>query len=278
MIIMQRLYDFNVMRFGCLRQMTNHPSSKMPDDEGERFVRPYVHETLTTKALHFSMSELQSCMDTRHPDALELEYTRLMMGFLMFLSEPKAIAMIGLGGGSLPKFCHRHLRSARISVVEINPHVIALREEFLVPCDSERFTIIEADGSQFVRFPPSRFDVLLVDGYDYDGLPQRLCSRRFYDHCFDLLAPGGVLAVNLHSAHPQFTEYVERIRRSFNGSTLTVNDDEGTNAIVFGNKGYAMASLRMGPLRRPSQLDDAAWTCLQGSFARILSALKDGSL
>ena len=153
----------------------------VPDDELRQFVMPYVYETLTTKALHFSLSELQSRMDTRRPEALELEYTRLMMGFLMFLSEPKAIAMIGLGGGSLAKFCHRHVRSARISVVEINPHVIAFREEFLVPCDSERFGIIEGDGAQFVRFPPSRFDVLLVDGYDYAGLPQRLCSQRFYE-------------------------------------------------------------------------------------------------
>jgi spermidine synthase len=224
------------------------------------------------------MSDVQSRMDIRRPEALELDYTRLMMGFLMFLSEPKAIAMIGLGGGSLAKFCHRYVRSARISVVEINPHVIALREEFHVPCDSERFRIIEGDGSQFVRFPPNRFDALLVDGYDYDGQPQRLCSRRFYDHCFDLLVPGGVLAVNLHSAHPQHSEYIERIGKSFNGSTLTVNDDEGTNAIVFGNKGHAMASLRMGPLRRPRQLDDVAWTSLQGSFARILSALKASSL
>ena len=43
----------------------------------------YVSLSLTTKALHFSMSELQSRMDLRQPDALELEYTRLMMGFLL---------------------------------------------------------------------------------------------------------------------------------------------------------------------------------------------------
>src|SRR5665213_204464 len=118
--------------------MTDPLSPSLPDDGGQPFVKPYVYETLTTKALHFSMNELQSCMDTRRPEALELEYTRLMMGFLMFLSEPKTIAIIGLGGGSLAKFCYRHIRSARVTVIEINPHVIALREEFLVPRDGER--------------------------------------------------------------------------------------------------------------------------------------------
>ena len=35
--------------------------------------------------------------------------------------------MIGLGGGSLVRFCHRHLPHSRMTVVEINPAVVALR-------------------------------------------------------------------------------------------------------------------------------------------------------
>jgi len=66
-------------------------------------VRPFVYEDLTTKALHFSISEIQSRMDVRNPYALDLEYTQTMMGFLLFLPEPRRIAMIGLGGGSLAK-------------------------------------------------------------------------------------------------------------------------------------------------------------------------------
>ena len=43
--------------------------------------------------------------------------------------------MIGLGGGSLAKFCHHYLPETRITVVEINPHVIAMRRHFQVPDD-----------------------------------------------------------------------------------------------------------------------------------------------
>ena len=46
-----------------------------------------------------------------------------MMGFLLFKPEPGNIAMIGLGGGSLAKFCHRDLPRSRIQAIEINPHV-----------------------------------------------------------------------------------------------------------------------------------------------------------
>src|SRR5512146_1660508 len=97
--------------------------------------RPFVHEGSNRKGLYFSISEIQSRMDLRDPFALDLEYTRTMMGFLLFRPDPRQIAMIGLGGGSLAKFCHRHLPAARLQVVEINPHVIALRDEFHVPPD-----------------------------------------------------------------------------------------------------------------------------------------------
>ena len=67
-------------------------------------VRPFVYEDRTTKALHFSISEIQSRMDVRDPYALDLEYTQTMMGFLLFHPQTRGIAMIGLGGGSLAKF------------------------------------------------------------------------------------------------------------------------------------------------------------------------------
>ena len=249
----------------------------MPHHTTPDHVKPYVQDTLTTRALHFSMSELQSRMDLRDPDALELEYTRLMMGFLLFVPAPAHLAMIGLGGGSLAKFCHKHLARTRACVVEINPHVIALREAFNIPPDSPRFQILQADGAAFVRQPPQRFEVLLVDGFDYDGLPAALSSQRFYDDCADTVAPGGVMVANLHLGHAQYAQQLERIRRSFAGAVLAVHDSDGSNAIVFACKGDALVAMPnplIGPLRRPKALSEAGWRPLQAPFARITSALQ----
>ncbi len=234
-------------------------------------IKPYVHQTLTTKALHFSMGEIQSLMDIRRPDALELDYTRVMMGFLLFVPDPATVLMIGLGGGSLAKFCHRQLPSARIVVVEINPHVIALRKEFHVPEDSDRFRVVQADAAEFVRTCAQRCDVVLVDGFDYDGQPASLCSTPFYERCFDLLGPDGVLVVNLHAAHPDHAAHVERIADIADGPTLLVRDEDRTNAIVFARRGKAVA-LHAGHLQKPRQLDGVSWQSLKRPFARILLA------
>ena len=238
-------------------------------------VRPFVYEDLTTKALHFSISEIQSRMDVRDPYALDLEYTQTMMGFLLFHPQPRHIAMIGLGGGSLAKFCHRYLLQAFIQVVEINPHVIALREHFHVPPDGERFHVMRGDGAHFVRQRATPPDVLMVDGFDNSGLPASLSSQRFYDDCYEMLRPDGMMVANLHYGHRNYDRHLDRIRRSFGGAVLVADDSELSNSIVFACKGTAFESARAGVVRRPEGLDRAAGEQLQGAFARVSRALRD---
>lgn len=236
-------------------------------------VKPYVHESLTHKALHFSISEIQSRMLLNDPYALDLEYTRTMMGFLLFLPEPERIAMLGLGGGSLLKFCHRHLPRARIDVAEINPHVIALRDEFHVPPDDQRLRVRCLDGADFVRERPAHFDVLLVDGFDDQGQPGRLSSQRFYDDCRDALRQGAILVVNLHLGHPRHGLHVERMRRSFGGEVLVVNDGQRSNSVVFCCKGSALRAQQSGPIERQYGKAPAPADALRAAFARIAAVL-----
>ena len=55
-----------------------------------KHVRPYVHASANTKALHFSIHEIQSRMALADPYALDLEYTRTMMGFLLLRARAAA--------------------------------------------------------------------------------------------------------------------------------------------------------------------------------------------
>lgn len=232
----------------------------MPLEDADRVVhvKPYVRETLDSKSLHFSMDEIQSTMNLMAPHALALAYTRTMMGCLLLKPQPATLAMIGLGGGSLAKFCHRHLPRTRIKVLEINPHVVALRHEFRVPADDARFKVVLSDGAEFVRFPPYLLDVLMVDGFDYDGQPPALCTQQFYDDCRDALQPGGLLVVNLHAGHADFGLHLSRLERSFDAEVLAVEDEDGSNTIVFASKG-PLPALAAAALRCPPGFDAAAW-------------------
>lgn len=241
-----------------------------PDD----FVKPFISETLGSKSLYFSISAIQSSMNLMQPDALVLEYSRTMMGFLLFNPAPSRIAMIGLGGGSLAKFCYRHLPQTRMDVVEINPHVIALRDTFLIPKDDRRFKVILGDGAQFVKQPPQRYDVLLLDGFDMRGLPPSLSSRRFFEHCLDALPEGGLLVANLHYGHPHFEPCLARIRAVFKDGVQVVVEPDDDNATVFARKGAALLPMAKGMSLRPRDLPDAAWSQLEGAFAHIARSLR----
>ena len=238
------------------------------------FVKPYVYETLDTRAMHFSICEIQSRMQVLQPDALDLAYTRTMMAFLLFVPRPEALAMIGLGGGSMAKFCHRQLPDTRIEVVEINPHVIALRDQFQVPKDDARFHVRRGDGAHFVRDGHGLLDVLLVDGFDHEGQPPALCSQAFYDDCRMALRPDGVLVVNLHTAHAEFQRHASRLHRAFDGDVLLVGDRDCSNTIAFAGQRVLRGPGQPGVMRKPRSLARDAWEQLRPAFANVAATLQ----
>ena len=196
-------------------------------------VRPYVYEDERTVSMHFDMSATQSRMRRADPTALDLDYTRAMMGFLLLHREPRSMLMIGLGGGSLAKYCHKHLPTTDITVVEINPHVIAMRDEFFVPADDARFRVVCADGAAVVAAGARRYDVVLVDGFTYDGQPDVLCTPEFYADCRGIIEDAGVVVVNLHDEEPACSMLARRIEAAFGAEVLAVNNESGGNRIVF---------------------------------------------
>jgi spermidine synthase len=229
----------------------------------------FVLQEGRTRSLHFTTGETQSSMRVDRPADLQIDYTRTMMGFLLLNQQPLNIAMIGLGGGSLAKFCHRHLPSARITAAENNPGVIALRKDFDIPDDDERLSVLEDDGAVFVRTLSGALDVLLVDGFDHSGQPAQLCSQVFYDDCFRALAPGGVLVVNLHADHPEHDLFTGRIARSFKGNAMQVMAVEKANCVVFAGRRRPVTLEALRGVAWARQLSTQAQRQLRGEFAHI---------
>jgi hypothetical protein len=71
--------------------------------------RPFIVDSGSRRYLHFDLDAVQSAMHLEYPDRLCLAYTRKMMAFLLFNHAPERILLLGLGGGSLAKFCYRRL-------------------------------------------------------------------------------------------------------------------------------------------------------------------------
>jgi len=205
--------------------------------------KPFIEEDEGTVSLYFKAGSIQSQMRKEAPVDLLLTYTRIMTSLLRFNPSPRSIAIIGLGGGSVAKWCHRHLPHADITIVEINPHVIALRDRFYIPGDDHKFRVLCEDGADYVARTPEKTDVLIVDGFNLDGQPPELCSQIFYDNCYHALTSSGLMIVNLCGDKDEAN--IRRIGKSFSNqiSIVTSGDDD---LVVFARKGKSSGSQRRG--------------------------------
>jgi spermidine synthase len=215
---------------------------------------PMVRTRGTRRTLEFAPGDVQSEMHLARPDALVLAYLRAMMCFALFVPRPRHIVMVGLGGGSLAKFCYRHFPAARISVIELRADVIALRAQFQVPPDDARFRVIHADAAELIGRLPASADVLLVDGFDADGLPGTLASSSFYADCRDALRDGGVMVANVFSYEHDYHGLVARLAAAFDGRLGWFDGIAGNNHLLF-----AVKAARGARPRAVRVLDLLAW-------------------
>ncbi|MCC6878882.1 MAG: spermidine synthase, partial [Rhodocyclaceae bacterium] len=92
-----------------------------------------ISEEGGVRYLHFDSDWIQGAMRIARPWALELDYTREMMAALLLRPEPdwpRKALLIGLGAASLTKFLYRHRPRAKLTVVEIEPAVVAAAHRF----------------------------------------------------------------------------------------------------------------------------------------------------
>ena len=206
--------------------------------------KPVVLETEQAISLHFDIQATQSLMSLRHPNKLVLGYTRTMMSFLLLQPTPSRISMIGLGGGSLAKYCYHHLPSTKVVAIEIDPAVIALRDKFQIPQDDDRFEVICADGAEYVKGQDARPDVILVDGFLAHGMPAQLGTIAFYSACHARLADDGVLVANFLENDKDIPFYLDEIRSVFGDSfSVSLTEDSCNYTLIAWKGAWKLPSL-----------------------------------
>jgi len=171
--------------------------------------------------MHLGTIWIQGSMDMDDPTALVHEYVQRMMAWLLFVDPatvPKRQAVqLGLGAGSLTKFCAKVLRM-KTTAIELNPQVLhACRGWFHLPDDSAKLQVILGDAAQEIKKPQwfGTVDALQVDLYDDEAAAPVLDSAEFYADCRRLLTEEGSMTVNLFGRSSSFDRSVEKIAAAF---------------------------------------------------------------
>lgn len=171
--------------------------------------------------LHLGSQWIQGSMYIDAPNELFHEYIQRMMAWLLFV-EPDSVAQrhamqLGLGAGSLTKFCHKELRM-KTTAIELNAQVLsACRGWFKLAGDNARMRVVLADAA--LEIQDARWwgtvDALQVDLYDHEAAAPVLDSFPFYTHCRRLLTADGCMTVNLFGRALSFARSVEKISAVF---------------------------------------------------------------
>ena len=228
-----------------------------------------VSDARGVRSLHVGGEAIQSAMRLGEPYALALDYTRCMMAFLLFHPEPREALLIGLGGGSLAKFFHRHFRNTSIRVIELDARVLAAaREHFHVPPDGARFRVEIGDGADALY--PECCDTLVIDAFEDELHVPKLASAEFYDGAFLALREPGAMVVNFMNDDPKFDLTLQRLERAFGGAVIVLPALYDPNIIVFALKGVARAVEWTRLRSRAEDLESK----LDLPFTRYLSRLR----
>ena len=198
----------------------------------ESYGKPFVIDDGQSRYLYFSVRLMQSEMSLKAPHDLALKYTQKMLAGLLFLPRPRKLLLIGLGGGSLVKFCHRRLPGTQIVAVELDADVIAFRDTFMVPPDDARLRIVHGDGADYLAQADKGIDLLLVDAFDRTGFAPALANREFFDSAYGKLSGNGVLTINLAGDADSYAGLIATAMDVFDDQVIVTAVPEDGNHIL----------------------------------------------
>jgi spermidine synthase len=211
--------------------------AKILHEERSLYSRIIVKQTGSTLCLQFNVrsdQRNQSCIDKRKPRAMVFSYTRMSMTSLLFSTAPQNILVIGLGGGTLPTAFAELFPQANVDAVEIDPAVVDVAREFFGFVSSERLQVHTQDARVWTKRAvrkPRRYDIIVLDAFNGEYIPEHLMTREYLQETKALLAPGGTLVANTFSISNLYDHESATYAEVF-GDFINFRIPESSNRVV----------------------------------------------
>lgn len=157
-----------------------------------------TEESDGTRSLRFERyGARQSAVKPGDPDHLVLPYSQVALAGLALCGDPRRILVVGLGGGTLAGFLHRHYPAAEIDAVDIDPEVVSVAKQYFGFREDHRLRAHVADGRRFIENAREPYDLIFLDAFGADSVPAHLTTREFLQAVRRITTPGGVVVGNL---------------------------------------------------------------------------------
>ena len=151
---------------------------------------------------HFRWLEMnntvQTVMDLTTPYKPVLPHMHGMLLALYYMTNPKSVLELGLGGGAIQRFFGHHFPNCTVTSVELNKQIIHYFHEHFSPNwqTDEKHQIINQDAQLAIQ-KQSGHDLIFIDLFSANSPPPFLNEQSFYQDCVKALSENGLLVLNL---------------------------------------------------------------------------------
>ncbi len=191
--------------------------------ERDQFGLIQVVDSPICRSLHFDTAVKQSRYFFHAPLTLAFEYQQVLEQQLWHHAQQRplnSLLMLGVGGGSLASKLHIMFPKLQMTLVDLRQSVIDIAHDFFhLPMHPHIQTLSE-DAAVFMQAPPQRYDAIIVDLFDAQGMPEVFTQPVFLQQLIHASALPGLLLINLWQSTPEPTLRVIQHMETFGNITL----------------------------------------------------------
>ncbi len=142
-------------------------------------------------------SNFSSAMYLDNPSDHVFDYSPYYQLHLITNPNPKSSLIVGAGSYTLPKAL-LETTSSHIDVVDIDPLLYQLSQQYFQLPSSPRLSNHVADGRRFLTNTTTNYDLIFLDAYsNYLSIPSHLSTLEFFQLTKSKLSPNGLVIANV---------------------------------------------------------------------------------
>lgn len=183
-----------------------------PFDEDAYFFKESNYYTIKLKKVqregHKSLETLildhliHSYTDLNDPGYLKYEYLRIYEEIVRWQVKKRSSCnalFLGGGGYTFPRFLDSRYKRAAIDVVEIDPEIIRVSQQYLGVAKDSHIRSYNEDGRWFVMTckEQGKYDFVFGDAFNDLSIPYHLTTKEFALQLKRLMKPDGLLLANV---------------------------------------------------------------------------------
>ena len=166
--------------------------------------------------------------------SLHRVFQRAFRSAVLKKNPPQKVLVLGFGAGSVAHILHTEYGfDCSITGVDLDPVMLRLAQEEFNQTPSPRLRLFAADAVAFVATDTGTYDLIVVDVFVDELVPEAVTAPSFLAQTLQRLAPGGRFFLNLITGTRQGQQQLQGVKEILRDKPIQVLYPVDGNAVVY---------------------------------------------